>query len=101
MKLVSKPFRIIKDDLGRTQLHISGELLGKIEAMVPHMAAALKISEERLRQLLSELTGSSVERRPVPIRLDLPGFGGLGMMRSAAKSCLVLWTTLVGNDEVQ
>jgi hypothetical protein len=101
LKLVSKPFRITKDILGNTQIHISGESLDKIEPMVPHMAAALKISEDRLRQLLSVTEGSSVERRPDPIRLDLPGFGGLSVMRSVAKSCLVLWATLVGNDEVK
>jgi hypothetical protein len=82
LKLVSKPFRITKDILGNTQIHISGESLDKIEPMVPHMAAALKISEDRLRQLLSVTEGSSVERRPDPIRLDLPGFGGT--MPSAA-----------------
>jgi hypothetical protein len=37
LKLASKPFEIITDNIGRTQLHISGESLEKIEAMVPHM----------------------------------------------------------------
>jgi hypothetical protein len=53
LKLVSKPFRITKDASGNTQLQVSGETLEQIESMVPHMAAALKMSEDRLRQLLS------------------------------------------------
>jgi hypothetical protein len=40
-----------------------------------------------------------LERRPDPILLDFQ-FGGLDMFRSAAKSCLVLWATLVGNEEI-
>jgi hypothetical protein len=67
---------------------------------LPDMAAALKIPEERLRKLISETDGTFVERRPDPVKLEF-AFGGSEAIRSAAKSCLVLWATLVGNDEVR
>jgi hypothetical protein len=98
--LAGKPFTITSDTDGRTQLQISGNSLAEIEAMIPNMAAALKIPEDRLRELISTTAASSVERRPDPIQLEFV-FGGLEAFRSAAKSCLVLWATVVGNDEMR
>jgi hypothetical protein len=100
IRLVNKPFTIVNETNGNTRLQITGDSFGKIEAMIPHMAAALKISEERLRELISKTEATFVERRPDPIKLGF-AFGGSEAIRSAAKSCLVLWTTLVGNDEVR
>ena len=98
--LVTKPFTIVNEANGTKRLQINGETFEKIETMIPHMAAALKIPEERLRELISKTDGTFVERRPDPVKLDF-AFGGSGPIRSAAKSCLVLWATLVGNEEVR
>ena len=98
--LVTKPFTIVNEPNGTKRLQVNGETFEKIGTMIPHMAAALKISEERLRELMSKTDGTFTERRPDPVRLDL-AFGGSEAIRSAAKSCLVLWATLVGNDEVR
>jgi hypothetical protein len=97
--LQTKPFTITAGPNGTKQLKISAGSFERIAEMMPHMAAALKISEETLRELLSQQGGTVVERRPDPILLDFQ-FGGLDMFRSAAKSCLVLWATLVGNEEI-
>lgn len=99
ISLRAKPFTITTGPNGSQQLHISAGSLEKIAEMIPHMAAALKVSEEKLRELISQQEGMFVERRPDPIPLDLQ-FGESDMVRSVAKSCLVLWATLVGNDEV-
>ena len=53
-----------------------------------------------MRELIVATDMTFTERRPDPIQLQF-GFGGSGAIRSAAKSCLVLWATLVGNDEVK
>ena len=98
--LLTKPFTIVNEADGSKRLQINGETFEKIETMIPHMADALKIPEVQLRELISKTDGTFVERRPDPVRLDL-AFGGSEAIRSAAKSCLVLWATLVGNEEVR
>jgi hypothetical protein len=100
IKLTGRPFTITHGPDGKTQLQVSGGSLAEIEARIPNMAAALKMPEGRLRELISTTAASSVERRPDPIQLKLV-FGGLKAFRSAAKSCLVLWATLAGNEEVR
>lgn len=100
LRLLGKPFTIVQGENGAKHLHIQGKSLREIETNIPHVAAALKISEENLREQLSRVEASFEERRPNPFHFGL-SFGGTKAIRSAAKSCLVLWTTLVGNDEVK
>ena len=100
IRLVEKPFLIACDPDGNKRLQINGESLTQINTMIPNMAAAVKIPEDRLREIISSSEASFTERRPDPIRLGF-SFGGAEAMRAAAKSCLVLWATLVGNSEVK
>jgi hypothetical protein len=99
VRLANRPFTITVGPDGQRNLHISGESLAQIEAIVPNMAAALRVPEGQVRDLLSQTAMSVIERRPDPILLDI-AFGGLKAVRSVAKCCLVLWANLVGNDEV-
>jgi hypothetical protein len=96
----SKPFEIVTLPGEVKNLRIKARSFEEIVALMPHMAAALSITPEQLREQLSKLDGWVVERRPGPVRRDFQ-FGGLQVVRSVAKACLVLWATLVGNDEVQ
>lgn len=100
LTLVTKPFTITDSPEGPKQLHVSGDTLEQIEANIPHMAAALKISEDDLRERLSGTEVSIEERWPDPIQFSF-ALGGPKAMRSAAKSCLVLWAVQVGNNEVK
>jgi HNH endonuclease len=100
IRLQSKPFEIVTLPSGAKNLLINASSFEEIVRLIPNMAAALKMPEEQLREQISKQDGLFVERRPDPIRLDFQ-FGGPEAMRSVAKSCLVLWTILVGNDEVQ
>ena len=100
IRVQSKPFEIVTLPSGAKNLRINAGSFEEIVRLIPSMAAALKMPEERLREQISQHDGLLIERRPDPIRLDFQ-FGGPEAMRSAAKSCLVLWTILVGNDEVQ
>jgi hypothetical protein len=67
---------------------------------VPHIAAKLKCSEEKGMELLGSATGTSTYRRPGVVHFPM-SFGGELAIRSFAKSCLVLWATAVGNEEVK
>lgn len=100
IRLVNRPFTIVREKGGNTRLQVNVESLEKIAMLIPHMAAAARLPEERLRQVLSTSPISVTERRPDPVQLDFQ-FGGHEEIRSAAKACLVLWTTLVGNEEVK
>jgi hypothetical protein len=72
----------------------------EIGRLIPHIAAALKMPEEKVREQLKVSTAKGVERRPDTVHFSL-SFGGPDAIRSAAKACLVLWSTVVGNDEVR
>lgn len=56
--------------------------------------------EERLREQMAGATASVIEQRPNTILFPTL-LGGQDAIRSATKSCLVLWATHVGNDEVR
>ncbi len=98
LALVAKPFSISERPDGKADLRITAGSLKEIEKLIPNIAAALKISEVQLREQLAQAQISMIERRPDTVHFSL-SFGGQDAIRSAAKACLVLWTTLVGNDE--
>ncbi|MGP0010886.1 MAG: HNH endonuclease [Methylocella sp.] len=100
IELVDKPFTIEQLEDGQWNVQIrarSGEHLAEI---VPHLAKALKIPEENLRAQLGGAQASLITGRPGVVRHNLR-LGGPHAIRSAMKACLVLWSTLVGNDEVK
>ena len=98
--LVKKPFSIQKRKDGNFDVNINAKSFEEIEAYIPHIAAALKIPEESMRAQILQSIGTKVTRRPETIKFSL-SFGGENAIRSAAKACLILWTTLVGNNEVK
>ena len=99
-ELVAKPFVVRKLDDGRFELQILAKSVEEAAPYIPHIAAQLDCSEEQVLEILKSTTGSYVERRPDTVHHSL-GFGGPLALRSAAKSALVLWATLTGNDDAK
>jgi hypothetical protein len=99
-ELVAKPFVVRKLEDARFELQITAKSVEEVAPYIPHIAAHLGCTEEQILEILKSTTGSYIERRPDTVHHAL-GFGGPLAVRSAAKSALVLWATLVGNDEVR
>jgi hypothetical protein len=99
-ELVAKPFLVRKFDDGRFELQITAKSIEEAARYIPHIAKQLGIPEEQVLEILRSTTGSYVERRPDTVHHAL-SFGGPLAVRSAAKSALVLWATLTGNDEIK
>jgi hypothetical protein len=72
----------------------------ELHRYIPHIAAQLRVPEDNLRMQLANAKISRVSERPDAIGHQL-SFGGPEAIRSIVKSGLVLWSTLVGNDEVR
>ncbi|MHB1016032.1 MAG: hypothetical protein ACYC2W_12250, partial [Desulfurivibrionaceae bacterium] len=100
LDLVTKPFSILERPDGTFNVQITARSAGEVNKSVPHIAAALKMPEDRLRGQLVQAVATKGERRPDVISFSL-SFGGPDAIRSAAKACLVLWATLVGNNEIR
>lgn len=100
LELVTKPFEITKHADGRFDLRIMARSLEEIDRLVPHIAAALTLPADNVRQQLANGQAMMVEQRPGVVPFNMT-FGGSDALRSAAKSCLVLWALKVGNDEVR
>jgi hypothetical protein len=99
-ELVAKPFAVRKLEDGCFELQITAKSVEEAAPYIPHIAAQLGCAEEQVLEILKSTAGSYVERRPDTVHHPLE-FGGPLAVRSAAKSALVLWATLVGNDEVR
>lgn len=97
--LVRKPFTVKENPDGTFVVDIHARSIEEIEKLIPHIAVSIKMPVEEFRKQLLASSASMIEQRPntIPFRLS---FGGIDAFRSAMKSCLVLWATLVGNDEV-
>ena len=100
MKLVEKPFTFEKLPNGDTELRVTVSSLDEMELLIPNIAAAMKVSEDSLRQQMAGETAKKVEKRVGVIKQSLV-FGGQEAIRSATKACLVLWALEVGNNEVK
>lgn len=99
-ELVAKPFTLQKFPDGRFNLQIMTNSIEEAARYVPHIAAQIGCSEEELLEKLKSATGALVEQQVGTVPHHL-GLGGPLAVRSATKSALVLWATLVGNDEVR
>lgn len=97
---IAQPFALTKRADGETILQVNARSPEQLAELVPHIAAKLKTTEEKVRQLLKTGEGTMVWKRPDPIRYDLL-FGGPDAVRSMAKSCLELWATVAGNEDVR
>lgn len=95
-----KPFEITKREDGTVSLQVNSDSWDRIESLIPHMAAAAGVSEDKLLKAISQSEATVIHRRPDPIMFS-PQFGGAEAMQSAAKACVVLWSRVVGNAEVQ
>jgi len=99
-ELVTRPFAVSKKEDGSFEVRITTRSVEELARFIPHIAAQIGCSEEQVLEMLKSATGSYVERRPDTVHQAL-AFGGPLAVRSAAKAALVLWATLVGNDEVK
>jgi hypothetical protein len=97
---VERPFTITKREDRATMLGISARSWEHVAELIPDIAAALKITEDKVRDMLKASQAESVWRRPGPIRYDVL-LGGPEALRSMAKACLELWATVAGKDEVK
>jgi hypothetical protein len=100
LELVVKPFTIEWREDGKWSVQIRARSEEHLAEIIPHLAAALKTSEENLRQQLGLAQASKVSQPAGPVRHDIL-LGGPSAIRSAVKASLVLWSTLVGNEEVR
>jgi len=100
LELADKPFTIEFLEDGKWNVHIRARTEEHLDEIIPHLAKALKITEEDLRQQLGGAQASLISQRPDAVLHEL-GLGGPEAIRSAVKACLILWGTLVGNDEVR
>jgi hypothetical protein len=99
-ELAGKPFTIIPRADGTAEVQIMARSEEHLAQLVPHIAAQLKCSEDYVRETLAAGTASIISKRPDGVHHPL-SFGGMNAVRSIAKSCLELWATVVGNDEVR
>jgi hypothetical protein len=100
LELAATPFTIERLEDGRWNVQIRARSEEHLAEIVPHLAAALQIPEEQLRAQLAGAQGSIIYRRAGAVHHELL-LGGPDAIRSAVKASLVLWSTLVGNDEVR
>jgi hypothetical protein len=100
LALVAKPFTIEQLGEGQWRVQVQAGSKEQLSEIVPHIAAALKIPEERLREQIAAAQGSIVSQRPAAIYQQIV-FDGPDALRSMVKASLVLWSTLVGNDEIR
>ena len=102
-ELVEKPFTVQDLGDGRWNLQISLDAANfevELRRLIPHIAAKLKITEDQLRQQLSGAGPSLISQRPDTAG-HMQALGGPDVLRSIVKASLVLWSTLVGNDEAR
>jgi hypothetical protein len=100
IEIVDKPFTIEQLEDGKWNVQILARSEEHLAEIIPHLAKALKIPEENLRAQLPGAQASLITGRPGAVHHHLV-LGGPDAIRSAMKACLVLWSTLVGNDEVK
>jgi hypothetical protein len=99
-EVVERPFTITPRDDGSHNVQIKARSEEHLAELIPHVAAALGISDEQMRDQLKGSEARMVAPRPGQVHFPLT-FGGPDVTRSMTKSCIELWATLVGNDEVK
>ena len=98
--LIGKPFVLYKKHDGTFDLQVRVNSSEQLQRLIPHIAAKIGCTESALRNQLEKSQIQSIYRCPGPAQRNL-GFGGPEAIRSIVKSFLVLWSTVVGNREVQ
>jgi len=100
IELDSKPFALVDRPNGVKELQIRARSAEHLAELIPHIAAKLKLPEQKVIELLKTGRGTVVSKRPDVIRHDLQ-FGGPNALRSMMKACLELWATIAGNSELK
>jgi hypothetical protein len=98
--LIMKPFTFEDNGDGTFNVQISCRTLSELEKIIPHLAGALKKTEEQVRASLKGGTLRSIEKPPGLIQQKI-SVGGLEALRSVTKSCLTLWSSEVGGEEAR
>jgi hypothetical protein len=100
-RLVKAPFTVTDLSDGKFNVEIHASAPEDIKKMLPHLAARLRMSEEEvIRQITQNGQASLIEKRPGGIHHHI-SLGGEEALRSVSKSCLVMFSTVVGNDAVR
>ncbi|WP_287981356.1 HNH endonuclease [Acidiphilium sp.] len=90
IELRQKPFTIVKRDDGGFDVTIKAKDSEHVDNLIPHVAAAIGISEENLRTQLGRANAREIIQPSPQITRNI-AFGGHDPLRSLAKSCLILW----------
>lgn len=96
---LSKPFEASRNEDGTYAVSIKAGSPEEFERNIGHIASMLGTTEQHIMDQIRAGGVKLIARRPGVIQHSL-SFGGPVANRSIAKSCLELWTTVVGNDEV-
>lgn len=100
-RLVKPPFIVTDLPDGKFNVEIHARAPEDIQKMIPHLAARLRMLEEDvIKQITQNGQASLVEKRPGGVRHHI-AFGTEESLRSVAKSCLVLFATVAGNEAVK
>ncbi|TAL32267.1 MAG: HNH endonuclease [Phenylobacterium sp.] len=92
----ASPFRIIREDEG-IRLEVDVRSPEHLAEMIPHIAAQVKMPEDRVRQLLPDGEARAIQRRVGSMHGRF-SFGGELAIRSMVKACLEITALAVGND---
>ncbi|MGB4101455.1 MAG: HNH endonuclease [Alphaproteobacteria bacterium] len=95
-----RPFLTSTDADGNTQIQITVQNIEDIKRFLPHIAAQIGCTEEKLIENLQNSQAMFVSQNLGAVHFPL-SFGGPEPIRSISKSCMVLWATLVGNEELR
>ncbi|MBD3660948.1 MAG: HNH endonuclease, partial [Arenibacter algicola] len=98
-QITGKPFSIEHRNDGTAMVEVNARSEEELRNLLPHIAAQIGISTEDLTTHIVSANASRVSQPLGGVQHRL-SFGGMDALRSITKSCLVLWSTIVGNGEV-
>ena len=99
-ELVDKPFTEEPQDDGTTVVSVKARSEEELRKVIPHIAAKFGLSIEEVKDRI-EASNASVISQPIDRVHHRIVFGGEEALRSITKSCLVLWSSLVGSEELR
>jgi hypothetical protein len=97
---VTKPFTVTLREDGNLDVQIRANDPDQLPQIVSHLARYLRMPEQQVKQMLAGGEATLIDKRPDTVHHPL-SLGGHIALRSFAKSCLVLWASRVGNDELK
>lgn len=100
-EIIEKPFEIVDLGEGKWSLNITARSEEHVDEIITHASRKLGVPEESLRAQLAQQGNTSIVSERLGAVQQGVRLGGPDAVRSAMKACLVLWTTVVGNEEVK